>query len=183
MKKKAKSNCLILTKHPGKCCKNSCISFYCPYFVCVPSSYTPPENIVTRVFTWTGSTWPWPCWRLLWWTLWLISSLQSHISPTRARYTFTIYHNQKWERIYLVCLEDILETYWSGLQRMLKLWENVWIHEVLLNYNLGEKENGYYSSTYRSTESKKNISNAKIHLNNKEMKYKLPVKHSTCKNW
>ena len=108
MKKKAKSNCLILTKHPGKCCKNSCISFYCPYFVCVPSSYPPPENIVTRMFTWTGSTWSWPCWRLLWWTLWLISSLQSHISPTRARYTF-IYHNKNGK-----------EFTWSVLRTFLK---------------------------------------------------------------
>ena len=39
------SHVLILTKNPRKWCKNSCISFYCPYFVCVPSSYPPPNNI------------------------------------------------------------------------------------------------------------------------------------------
>ena len=134
------------------------------------------------MFTWTGSTWAWPCWRLLWWTPWLTSSPQSQITPTRARNKF-IHHNNKCETICLVCLEDILETYWSGLQWMLELWENVWIHKVFLSNDLGEEKNSYYSSADRSTEGKKNISNAKIHLNKKEMIHKLPLDNFTWKNW
>lgn len=66
---------------------------------------------------------------------------------------------------------------------MLELWEDVWIHELFLSYNIGEEKNSYYGSAERSTESKKNIGNAEIHLEKKEITYQLTSKHLTWKNW